>query len=369
MTALSAFRFDSQAHLPPAEPDLVSIAADEGSAALDAFMRDVGGQIGADGMLVTWHVGSNPPARLFSDGVSHPGSGFERELSAAASTAHVHDDSPAIHWAPPAETNGVQAILTIRLPVSGATMMVVLLFLRGAPDPHVAARAAAIRLLPAMRAFASIWWLHAAAQTRARGLSAVLESSDVATLLIDRHGRILLANPAAETMLAERDGLRRSGTMLAGTRLADTMRLQAAIEHVTGGGYQTLTDATPVIALQRGERRPLLAAVVSAGPAPGADEVAALVHLFDPDHDLRRRLAPVCKLYALSPTETRLATLLAGGAALMAASAQMKIQEQTARSYLKQIFAKTGTNRQAELVWLMLASAVRTSSRHYPALF
>jgi DNA-binding CsgD family transcriptional regulator len=39
----------------------------------------------------------------------------------------------------------------------------------------------------------------------------------------------------------------------------------------------------------------------------------------------------------------------------------MHVTEQTARSYLKQIFVKTETNRQAELVRLMLTSSVRTA--------
>ena len=77
---------------------------------------------------------------------------------------------------------------------------------------------------------------------------------------------------------------------------------------------------------------------------------------------------PACKLYALTPVETRLACLLARGVSLAEAAEAMHVREQTARSYLKQIFLKTETKRQAELVWLMLKSSVRTVSDPLPAM-
>ena len=71
---------------------------------------------------------------------------------------------------------------------------------------------------------------------------------------------------------------------------------------------------------------------------------------------------PVCRLHGLSQSETRLTCALIGGESLGCAAKIIGVREQTARSYLKQIFVKTDTNRQAELVQLMLKSAVRLSS-------
>ena len=50
------------------------------------------------------------------------------------------------------------------------------------------------------------------------------------------------------------------------------------------------------------------------------------------------------------------------GESLGVAAQHLGVQQQTARSYLKHIFAKTETNRQADLVQLMLKSAIRLSS-------
>jgi DNA-binding CsgD family transcriptional regulator len=62
-------------------------------------------------------------------------------------------------------------------------------------------------------------------------------------------------------------------------------------------------------------------------------------------------------LFDLSPAESRLAAALAGGADLNAAAAQNNIRVSTARSYLEQIFRKTGCHRQSELVALLVGLA------------
>jgi|SRR5262245_14327145 len=54
--------------------------------------------------------------------------------------------------------------------------------------------------------------------------------------------------------------------------------------------------------------------------------------------------------FGLSPAEARLAVLLFGGASLRSCAMALGIQYETARSYLKSVFQKTGTHRQAELV-------------------
>jgi DNA-binding CsgD family transcriptional regulator len=54
-----------------------------------------------------------------------------------------------------------------------------------------------------------------------------------------------------------------------------------------------------------------------------------------------------------------LAIKIAQGATLESAAGALRIKPQTARSYLKKIFLKTDTNRQSDLVRVLLASTVR----------
>jgi DNA-binding CsgD family transcriptional regulator len=61
------------------------------------------------------------------------------------------------------------------------------------------------------------------------------------------------------------------------------------------------------------------------------------------------------RLYSLTRAETELVDLLCEGSTLDEAAQRRGVTTNTARSQLKQIFVKTGTNRQAELVRLALA--------------
>ena len=54
--------------------------------------------------------------------------------------------------------------------------------------------------------------------------------------------------------------------------------------------------------------------------------------------------------FALSPAEVRLVAYLFAGASLRSSARALGIKYETARTYLKSVFEKTGTHRQAELV-------------------
>jgi DNA-binding CsgD family transcriptional regulator len=54
--------------------------------------------------------------------------------------------------------------------------------------------------------------------------------------------------------------------------------------------------------------------------------------------------------FDLTPAEARLVVHLVAGASLRSCTKALGIKYETARSYLKSVFRKTGTHRQAELV-------------------
>jgi DNA-binding CsgD family transcriptional regulator len=54
--------------------------------------------------------------------------------------------------------------------------------------------------------------------------------------------------------------------------------------------------------------------------------------------------------FGLTPAEARLALHLVAGETLRSAEVKLSISYETARTHLKNIFDKTGTSRQAELV-------------------
>lgn len=133
-------------------------------------------------------------------------------------------------------------------------------------------------------------------------------------------------------------------------------------------------------ALQRGIDLPQrIAAAMAAGEAEAihlgdADGIDLLLVPLDPRADagprgvrlmlylsgrrpLRRDIsAHVGTLFGLSDTQARLATLLASGRTLAEAAGDIGITEQTARTYSKDIYARTGTTRQGELIQRILTS-------------
>jgi DNA-binding CsgD family transcriptional regulator len=60
-------------------------------------------------------------------------------------------------------------------------------------------------------------------------------------------------------------------------------------------------------------------------------------------------------LYGLTLGETRLTLLLLGGCSVEQAARLLRISVGTARGVLKKVFEKTGTDRQAALVKLLLS--------------
>ena len=309
-------------------------SANEDDDPLATMMGEIVREFGADGVLITQHAERGDTVELFADGACEP-------ARAHAVRAGIGDDDAA-------------TILTTEVPANGGTITVRTVFHRLSETGRARVRVASARLLPLLSPFARLWWQRRGAQARVGALTQAIERADIGVLLVDGRGQPTFTNAAARALLAEADGVRMTGAMLGGNTLADTLRLQAAVEHVITAG--TADAAAPVVALPRSDRRPLMAAVM----AQGTGVAGAIVYLFDPEQDLCTLIEPACKLYGLSPVETRLTCLLADGMSLAEAAETMRVREMTARSYLKQVFLKTDTNRQAELVWLMLKSTVRT---------
>ena len=63
--------------------------------------------------------------------------------------------------------------------------------------------------------------------------------------------------------------------------------------------------------------------------------------------------------FGLTPSEARLALHLVAGETLRSAEVKLSISYETARTHLKNIFSKTGTCRQAELVVVLVTALPR----------
>ena len=108
---------------------------------------------------------------------------------------------------------------------------------------------------------------------------------------------------------------------------------------------------------RRNGMRPLL--VVIAPVRPGLDKAdfaggaAAVIHCVSPGAGHSQGLEMLCELHGLTRVETRLMAHLHAGLTVSEAATEMRIKLGTARTYLKQIFAKTDAHRQTDLIALM----------------
>jgi DNA-binding CsgD family transcriptional regulator len=186
---------------------------------------------------------------------------------------------------------------------------------------------------------------------RARNVAAVLEQVGLPAAVLGRGGRMLAANPPLVEMMP--------------TVLQDRpSRLTLA---------RPTADALFTAALTMLEKAPYAAAVHSI-PIPARDEkppvIVHVIPIRGAAHDIFSRsiailvATPVVRgagpsadvvqgLFDLTPAEARLAALIAAGHQPKAAAGMLGVTEGTARTTLKSVFAKTGLNRQADLIGLL----------------
>jgi len=175
-----------------------------------------------------------------------------------------------------------------------------------------------------------------------------------AVVVLARDGRILSMNEAAEGIIGDADGLYGGADGLRGASSTDRSALQNAIAGVVRDG----TPSSLVMARPSGKRAYILS--ISSAPASLAiwarDIPSVLIFISDPESVAVPPLEQIIALYGLTITEAGLARALVAGVSLKDYAEQKKRSMHTVRWHLKQIFSKTYTIRQAELIRLLLSS-------------
>lgn len=191
-----------------------------------------------------------------------------------------------------------------------------------------------------------------------RGLAAAaLDALRHGVLLLREDGRVLHANRAAEAILRLGGGL----ALRAGRLRVDEPGAQAALETMLRRLGRPLREAGADMApdsfsLRVDGRRLVLSGARLSGRCGrflgGRPTVMLLI--VDPRAELAGAGALMRRVYGFTPTEARLTSALLAGNSLRVAAEQSGMTYQTARWYLKVLFQKTGTSRQAELVAVLL---------------
>ena len=182
---------------------------------------------------------------------------------------------------------------------------------------------------------------------------AVFDRLAVGVILLDGDSRVVAANQYARRIFEAGDGLMLRQDRIVAVREGEDNRLQLLI---SGAGRLRAG-----MVARHGEATPLSVIVAGVEPADAAldtpDRVTRIVLIADPERRSAVAAPILVALYGLTQREAMLTGVLLDGGKLSQAAVELGITTGTARNYLKQIFAKTETASQAELVSLVLRQA------------
>ncbi len=340
------------------QSSLSSISPPEDEEELRLVMQEIADALGADAIVLT--VQNDDEGRSLIMRISNTRFDEQVLLDLHADNAFRHDEAaPDVHhWRNVNVDRSMIDLMIMPVKRTPGHLRMVLSALFRSLDKR--SRAAAERVYLARRPFAvgyfRLWQLDRTRHSREKALEAALDSLGVGFALIDADTNIVFANTVARDMLSAGDGLRLDGQRIHATNLTDAMRLRTALDHVSANPVRE----APMLTVTRASAVPLtLLALPIERSGPEIGSVAAALYFIDPATNVNAVLEPLCQIYQLTSSETKLACLLASGRCLAESAEKLRIKEQTGRSVLKQIFRKTGTTRQAELITLMYSSIVR----------
>ena len=200
------------------------------------------------------------------------------------------------------------------------------------------------------------------AEERARNAEAMLDASTTACILLNAAGRILYLNKAAQYLVAASDGI-----CVRNDRVVpvDRWNREAFRALVDVTATADLDNPGGAISLRRSSRK--LPLQLSVTPfrleTEHRSSARVLILATDPSQPIAFPDAILRQLYRLTPAETEVANGLLTGCSLEEVAALRKVSIGTIRSQMKSILGKTGTNRQGELIRLLMTLPKTPSAR------
>jgi DNA-binding CsgD family transcriptional regulator len=188
-----------------------------------------------------------------------------------------------------------------------------------------------------------------------------LEKISENVIIVDKTGKIVYLNKNATNLIECNDGLQisRDGRLIAGLA-HETKKLRILCQSVFNPDVNQEFSFGGILQVSRASGLRPLSVVVSPFSEQNSgnfgSETFALLFINDPQQKVER-LEPVLReMYGLTAAEAKIAAILGQGNSLNEACRTLSIKQNTARTHLKRIFSKTDTNRQSELVKLILNS-------------
>lgn len=223
----------------------------------------------------------------------------------------------------------------------------------GAPE-----RALCELLLPHLQAAVQLRASLDIAEVERLSYAATLDRLCVGVVLLDRQGYVLRLNQAARCILEGGDGLKLLGGRMLASPSAQGRRLEQLISQAVEAANAQQPGLVQAMNLERPSGKGTLGLAVRAAAASEwsqpQDCPAATVIIRDPQTSALPSDAQLKRLYGLTQAEAALTLELLTGRTMEDAACRLGVSQNTARSQLRAIFAKTRVSRQADLLRILM---------------
>ena len=180
----------------------------------------------------------------------------------------------------------------------------------------------------------------------------------VGVVVVDEAGTVRLMNKEAERILGEQDGIAVIGGVLKGTASKQNAKLHEGLKKAF---EEELLDEIVSFPRQSGGR-PYLVLIPGQRFSPDEKPEAVVLLLIDTEQRTKVSGDTLVRLYNLTPSETRVALMLIDGKRLDQIAEESEIAQTTVVFHLKNLFRKTDTNRQADLIRVLLSVPLRSAA-------
>jgi len=196
---------------------------------------------------------------------------------------------------------------------------------------------------------------------RADAIAEAVERFPMGVLFIDRTMRVVDSNRAAKRIAAQQDGFAIVDGVPCATApsssAAFARQLERAVKREREPELVLPSDAFQIERPSRLRAYELVVGtLLQAAQASSPRQAVAVVFIADPEDQHLRSPQALASLYDLTNAESELAALLCAGNSIDDAAHERNVTPHTARAQLKKVFAKTGVNRQTELMRLLTGS-------------
>ena len=197
---------------------------------------------------------------------------------------------------------------------------------------------------------------------KAAAVTAALDGFAAAIFLVDPGARIIYSNTQARTLLATANVVRESMGRLSALDPAADRHFRSLLTGMLTGAHGAPNGGVALPLATAGSKHVWSECAWIAHVLPliadrlrKSRHLAALASVIvrEAKVNLIPALATVATTYGLTPAESRMLAAIVNAGGVRQAAQTLGVCETTAKTHLKRIFEKTGTNRQTELVKLV----------------